>query len=87
MLSRAVAAHVILHGGPDVGQAVAAPAQTLSSIGNFRDERLREMSLDRFLYNIRSLEDPEILTVTSKAALSCAFLANWPGFPSPLAML
>lgn len=46
----------------------------LSSIGNFRDERLREMSLDRFLYNIRSLEDPEILTVTSKAALSCAIL-------------
>lgn len=46
----------------------------LSSLGNFRDERLREMSLDRFLFNIRSLEDPEILTVTSRAALSCAIL-------------
>jgi hypothetical protein len=46
----------------------------ISSLGNFRDERLRDMSLDRFLYNIRSLEDPEILAVTTKAGLSCAIL-------------
>jgi hypothetical protein len=44
----------------------------LSSLGNFRDERLRDMSLDRFLYNVRSLEDPEILSVTTRAGLSCA---------------
>jgi hypothetical protein len=46
----------------------------LSSLGNFRDERLRDMSLDRFLYNVRSLEDPEILSVTTRAGLSCALL-------------
>jgi hypothetical protein len=44
----------------------------LSSLSNFRDERLREMSVDRFLHNIRSLEDPEIMTVTTRAALGCA---------------
>jgi hypothetical protein len=44
----------------------------LSSLGNFKDERLGSMSLDRFLYNVRSLEDPEILSVTTKAGLSCA---------------
>jgi hypothetical protein len=46
----------------------------LSSLGNFRDERLRNMSFDRFLYNVRSLEDPEILSVTTKAGLSCAIM-------------
>jgi hypothetical protein len=46
----------------------------LSSLGNFQDEKLRDMSLDRFLYNIRSLEDPEILSITTKAGLSCTIL-------------
>jgi hypothetical protein len=44
----------------------------ISSLGNFRDERLRDMPLDRFLHNVRSLEDPEILSVTTRAGLSCA---------------
>ncbi len=44
----------------------------LSSLSNFKDERLRTMSMDRFLYNVRSLEDPEILAVTTRAGLSCA---------------
>ncbi len=46
----------------------------LSSLSNFKDERLRDMSLDRFLYNIRSLEDPEIMSITTKAGLSCTIL-------------
>lgn len=46
----------------------------LSSLGNFRDERLRDMSMDRFLYNVRSLEDPEIVTITTRAGLSCTLL-------------
>jgi hypothetical protein len=31
------------------------------------------MSVDRFLYKVRGLQDPEIFVVTSKAALHCAF--------------
>jgi hypothetical protein len=46
----------------------------MSSLSNFKDEGLRDMTLDRFLYNIRALEDPEIMSVTTKAGLSCAVL-------------
>ncbi len=46
----------------------------LSSLGNFRDERLRDMTMDRFLYNVRSLEDPEILGIATRAGLSCTLL-------------
>jgi hypothetical protein len=31
-----------------------------------------EMTVDRFLYKVRALEDPEIFMVTSKAAIVCA---------------
>ncbi len=44
----------------------------ISSLRNFKDERLHEMSVDRFLHNVRSLQDAEILTVTTRAALGCA---------------
>ena len=44
----------------------------LSSLGNFEDETLRDMSVSRFLRNIRALKDPEILTITTRAALGCA---------------
>ena len=44
----------------------------IASLKNFGKERIRDMSIDRFLHNIRSLEDAEILTVTTRAALSCA---------------
>jgi hypothetical protein len=44
----------------------------LSSLGNFEDENLREMSVSRFMRNIRALKDPEIVTVTTRAALGCA---------------
>ena len=44
----------------------------IASLKNFEKDRLRDMSVDRFLHNIRSLEDSEILTVTTRAALGCA---------------
>ena len=44
----------------------------IASLKNFEKDRLRDMSVDRFLHNIRSLEDTEILTVTTRAALGCA---------------
>ncbi len=44
----------------------------LSSLGNFENEKLRDMSVSRFMRNIRSLKDPEILTVTTRAAIGCA---------------
>jgi hypothetical protein len=44
----------------------------ISALGNFRGDKIAEMSVDRFLRNIRALQDPEILTVTTRAALGCA---------------
>lgn len=44
----------------------------IAALGNLRDDRIGEMSVDRFLRNIRALRDPEILTVTTRAALGCA---------------
>jgi hypothetical protein len=44
----------------------------LSSLSNLKDESIRTVGVDRFLYNIRSLQDPEILSVTTRAALGCA---------------
>jgi hypothetical protein len=44
----------------------------LSSLGNFEDEKLSDMSVSRFMRNIRALKDPEILSITTRAALGCA---------------
>jgi hypothetical protein len=44
----------------------------LSSLSNFRDKKLADMSMGRFMHNIRSLNDPEILGITTRAALGCA---------------
>ena len=44
----------------------------LSSLGNFEDEKLADMTVSRFMRNIRALKDPEIITVTTRAALGCA---------------
>jgi hypothetical protein len=44
----------------------------ISALANFKDEKIREMSADRFIYNIRALKDPEILSVTTRAAIGCA---------------
>jgi hypothetical protein len=44
----------------------------LSALGNFEDEKLGDMTVSRFMRNIRALKDPEILTITTRAALGCA---------------
>ena len=44
----------------------------IGSLANFKDEKLGKMSADRFMHNIRALKDPEIISVTTRAALSCA---------------
>jgi hypothetical protein len=47
--------------------------QQLKSLASLRKSDMGEMSVDRFLYKVRGLQDPEIFVVTSKAALHCAF--------------
>jgi hypothetical protein len=44
----------------------------LGSLRNFKDDKFSEMSVGRFMHNIRALKDPEILSVTTRAALGCA---------------
>ena len=44
----------------------------LQSLGSLRNSHMGSLSIDRFLYKLRALEDPEIFAVTSKAALVCA---------------
>jgi hypothetical protein len=44
----------------------------LSSLSNFEDEKLSDMTLSRFMRNIRALKDPEILAITTRAAIGCA---------------
>lgn len=44
----------------------------LQSLASLRKSHMGEMSVDKFLYKVRALEDPEIFSVTSKAALICA---------------
>lgn len=48
----------------------------IGALGNLRDDAAAGMSLDRFLYNIRSLGDPEILTVASTSAAACALTSR-----------
>lgn len=49
-----------------------AQLRRLQSIASLRSADLGRMSIDRFLYQVRALDDPEIFLVTSKAALACA---------------
>lgn len=44
----------------------------LQSLASLRKSRMEDMTIDRFLYKVRALEDPEIFAVTSKAAIVCA---------------
>jgi hypothetical protein len=44
----------------------------LKSFSSVRNADMRDMTVDRFLFKLRALEDPEIFSVTSRAALSCA---------------
>jgi hypothetical protein len=44
----------------------------VQSLASIRKSRMEDMTVDRFLYKVRALEDPEIFMVTSKAAIMCA---------------
>jgi hypothetical protein len=44
----------------------------LQSLASLRNSHMGGMTVDRFLYKVRALEDPEIFMVTSKAAIFCA---------------
>ena len=44
----------------------------IQSLGGLRKVDMERVGMDEFLYRIRALRDPEILEVTSKAALICA---------------
>ena len=44
----------------------------IQSLASLRKSHMEGMTVDRFLYKLRALEDPEIFTVTSKAAILCA---------------
>jgi hypothetical protein len=43
----------------------------MASLGNFQDEKLKDMTKERFFHNVRALKDTQILTVTSAAWLKC----------------
>ncbi|HKY81766.1 MAG TPA: hypothetical protein VJM09_09885 [Sphingobium sp.] len=45
----------------------------VQSLASLRKSHIEDMTIDRFLYKVRALQDPEIFTVTSKAAIICAF--------------
>lgn len=44
----------------------------LQSFASLGKADMGEMSVDRFLYKLRAIEDPEIFVATSRAALACA---------------
>lgn len=44
----------------------------LQSLASLRNSHMADMTVDRFLWKLRALEDPEIFVVASKAALVCA---------------
>lgn len=44
----------------------------LESLASLRKSHMEDMTVDRFLFKVRALEDPEIFAVTSKAAIVCA---------------
>jgi hypothetical protein len=44
----------------------------LRSLKNLKKDEPGNTSLNRFMHNIRALNDPEIVVVTTRAALGCA---------------
>ncbi len=52
-----------------------AQLMRLSSLSKIKDAEMQEMSVGQFLHNVRALRDPEILSVTTRAALGCAITA------------
>ena len=55
-----------------IGKLSLIQLRRLGSLGNFERETIREMSVDRFLHNVRALNDPKVLAITTRAGLSCA---------------
>lgn len=55
-----------------IGKLSLIQLRRLGSLGNFKREDIREMSVDRFLHNVRALKDQEVLAITTRAGLSCA---------------
>ena len=49
-----------------------AQLRRLQSLASLRKSHMGDMTVDRLLYKVRALEEPEIFAVTSKAALICA---------------
>ncbi len=46
----------------------------VQSLASIRNSHIGGLTVDRFLYKLRALEDPEIFAVTSKAAVACTLL-------------
>lgn len=44
----------------------------LSSLGDLKGRRIADLSVGRFLHNVRALGDPEILTVATSSTAVCA---------------
>ena len=44
----------------------------LQSLSTVSDVDYRNITVSQFMHKVRALKDPEILSVTSKAALACA---------------
>lgn len=55
-----------------IGKLSLIQLRRLGSLGNFKREDIREMSVDRFLHNVRALKDQEVLAITTRAGLRCA---------------
>ena len=49
-----------------------AQLRRLQSLASLRKSHKGDMTVDRFLFKVRALEDPEIFAVTSKAAIVCS---------------
>jgi hypothetical protein len=44
----------------------------LSSLSKVKEADMRELTVGQFLHNVRALRDPEIVLVTTRAAVGCA---------------
>lgn len=55
-----------------VDRLSAGQLRRLGSLAKVGRTDLHHVTVDQFLYQIRALDDPEILAVTSKAAVICA---------------
>jgi hypothetical protein len=54
-----------------IGKLSLIQLRRISSLSNFQRDSVGEMSIDRFLHNVRALKDPEVIAITSKAGLGC----------------